>query len=313
MESPTFDENQLKPIQSIYKKVKPSIDKEKAKNIPGMIELWKEIDRLQDIYDQNSGKTERQPETPVLSQSQLYYLKHQLIELRTQQYYLLDSDVQTIRAHANKGEYFEDVAKSHLSIPILPRGLMNTKDDENFKNPYFDKNGAAASNPRENEILEGNKPFFDFRNQEHLYQLIQHYGDLESQIEDYPDSLINNLLWTLDFYIDKAALSEQQRLIVELKKYRVSNKEIREQLKNKLGIDHRENYISTIWNKAVGIICEAVELNYDEYLCKDYEKAWKKCNRCGKILLRDPRNFVRKAKALDGLTGRCKKCDKELR
>nr|DAD59054.1 MAG TPA: hypothetical protein [Caudoviricetes sp.] len=29
--------------------------------------------------------------------------------------------------------------------------------------------------------------------------------------------------------------------------------------------------------------------------------------------MRDPRNFVKKAKASDGLTGRCKKCDKELR
>jgi hypothetical protein len=61
------------------------------------------------------------------------------------------------------------------------------------------------------------------------------------------------------------------------------------------------------------LIAEAVELNFDEYLCKDYDKAWKKCSRCGRELLRDPRNFVKKAKAADGLTGRCKCCDKELR
>jgi hypothetical protein len=42
-----------------------------------------------------------------------------------------------------------------------------------------------------------------------------------------------------------------------------------------LGIYHKENYISTIWNKAVGLIAAAAELNYDEYLCKDYKKAWK--------------------------------------
>jgi hypothetical protein len=46
------------------------------------------------------------------------------------------------------------------------------------------------------------------------------------------------------------------------------------------------------------LIKEAVELNYDEFLSKDYEKAWKKCSRCGKVLLRDPRNFVRKSKAV---------------
>jgi hypothetical protein len=63
----------------------------------------------------------------------------------------------------------------------------------------------------------------------------------------------------------------------------------------------------------VGLITEAVELNYDEFLCKDYEKCWKKCTRCGKWLLRDSRNFVKKAKASDGLTSRCKCCDKEIR
>jgi len=61
------------------------------------------------------------------------------------------------------------------------------------------------------------------------------------------------------------------------------------------------------------LINDAAALNFDEYLCKDYDKAWKCCSRCGKELLRDTRNFVKKAKALDGLTNRCKKCDKELR
>ena len=50
----------------------------------------------------------------------------------------------------------------------------------------------------------------------------------------------------------------------------ISLEDIREHLIKELGIEHRENYISTIWNKAVKSIAEAVELNYDEYLCKDY-------------------------------------------
>ena len=313
MESPTFDESIFKKDKTVYKKIKPSIDREKVKNIPGMIELWKEIDRLQRIYDENSGKIEKTNETPTLDQNQVYYLKHQLIELRTQQYYLLDSEMPTMKGHKNKAEYHEDLAKQQVNYPILPRGLKVNQRDEKFENPYLDKGMAARALENEVEILESGKPYFDFRNTEHLYQLIQHYGELESQIDEFPDSLVNNLLWTLDFYISKAKLSEQQLLIVNDKKYRLPNKVIREHLINELGIEHRENYISTIWNKAVGLIAEAVELNYDEYLCKDYPKAWKKCCKCGKILLRDSRNFVKKTKALDGLTGRCKQCDKEIR
>ena len=74
----------------------------------------------------------------------------------------------------------------------------------------------------------------------------------------------------MDFYIEKARLSPQQLLIVNDKKFRLSNKEIQLHLEEELGIKHRENYISTIWNKAIKLIVEAVELNYDEFLCKDY-------------------------------------------
>jgi hypothetical protein len=53
-----------------------------------------------------------------------------------------------------------------------------------------------------------------------------------------PDSLLNNLLWTLDFYIEKANLSEQQALIVRDKKMRCPNKEIAKHLMDELGIYH---------------------------------------------------------------------------
>ena len=50
LESPTFNENLLKPKPTIYKKVKPTIDKEKAKDIPGMRELWEQIEEAQKNY-----------------------------------------------------------------------------------------------------------------------------------------------------------------------------------------------------------------------------------------------------------------------
>ena len=67
MESPTFDNSILLKDHSIYKKVKPSIDREKAKNIPGMKELWEQIDKLQDLLDQNTGKKEKLETTKTLT------------------------------------------------------------------------------------------------------------------------------------------------------------------------------------------------------------------------------------------------------
>ena len=37
------------------------------------------------------------------------------------------------------------------------------------------------------------------------------------------------------------------------------------------------------------------------------------CTKCGRRLLRDPINFVRKSRAKDGLSNHCKACDKRER
>lgn len=327
MESPTFDEKIFQKNRTIYKKEKPTIKREELKDIPDLVQLWEEIDKLQGILDQNEGKVPLEEGTPKLSKNQIYYLKHNLIDLRTQQYQILDCFRPTIGQHQNKAEFYTSQSETHTTYPIYPRGLITSPTDLFFLNPRsFSVNSdlklkercAAEANFTYSKFLETqnggqSKPYFNFCDFNHVYQLILHYGDLKNQSRNYPDSLIHNLLSTLDFYIEKANLSNQQKLIVEDKKLRIPNKDIRLHLIQELGIDHKENYISTIWNKAVKLIVEAVELNLDEFLCMDYEKAWKKCNRCGEILLRDPRNFVRKTKSADGLTGRCKKCDRELR
>ena len=314
MENPSFDESQLNQNHSIYKKVKPTIDKEKAKNIPGMIELWNSIDKIA----QELEELKKIDNPSVEERKRLYYLNHYLIQLRTQQYYLMDSQYPTIIGQKNKAEYHGSLAESHLNYPILPRGLMSKEQDFSFMYPRtlkgFDVPAHKIYSEEEIDNLKKlHKPFIDFRDFDHLYQLIQHYGDIEAYIEMIPDSPLHNLLWTLDFYIQKARLSDQQMLIIRDKKLRIPNKEIAQHLQEELGIYHQENYISTIWNKSIKLIIEAVELNYDEFLCRNYDKAWKTCSRCKKELLRDPRNFVKKTKASDGLTGRCKCCDREVR
>lgn len=314
MESPTFDESTLQKNKTQYKKIKPSIDKEKAQNVPGMKELWASIDAMAAQLQALKDKPNQTPE----DRKKIYYMNHHLITLRKQQYYLMDSVYPTILGQKNKAEYHPYPTEYQMNYPILPRGTMLEKDDKFFKFPRLSR-GLDLEKPHiytEDEVeqmkSEG-KPFFDFRNTDHLYQLIQHYAEIQAFVEFMPDSPLHNLLWTLDFYIEKANLSEQQALIIRDKKQRCPNKEIAKHLMDELGIYHQENYISTIWNKTIILIAEAVELNYDEFLCKDYNKAWKTCSRCKMELLRDPRNFVKKAKASDGLTGRCKKCDKELR
>lgn len=317
IETPTFDESILQKNRTVYKNPRASIDKERAVKIPGMVELWKDIDRFDLILKQNQGKVPKDKNTPELTQRELYFLNHYLIELRTQQYYLWDSYYPTMGKSQNKAEFKPYPTDSHLSFKIFPRGLMRFEKDDWFTQPYLQPKEfdlwELGTDEEIEDLRRRHKRYIDFRDENHLYYLIQFYTDLQDFVKDYPDSIIHNLLWTLDFYIGKAKLSEQQEFIVNCKKCRFSNKEIAWALERELGISHQENYISTIWTKAVKLIQEAVELNFDEFICRNYEKAWKKCNRCGKILLRDKRNFVKKDNSADGMTNRCKMCDKCLR
>lgn len=317
MESPTFDESIFKKEKNIYKKVKPSIDREKCKDIPGMKELWEAIDQLDRRIKLAKGDV--QPEEgetiPQWDSKTIYNLSHQLIEMRTQQYILKDSGFPEMMAPKNYGSFYAHPADSQMSYPVYPCGVMNSINDKNFTQP-FSSNLEFKARDIELEIERlktAGKPYFSFLDKEHIYQLCLNYYELKDFAEKFPDSPLNGLLWTLDYYIEKANLSDQQKLIVEGKKKRLLNKEICKQLMSQLGIYHQENYVSTIWNKACQLIADAADLNFDEWCCKDYPKAWKKCNCCGKTLLRDPRNFVRKSKAPDGLTNRCKRCDQKKR
>ena len=313
LESPTFNENILRTGKNIYKKVKPSIDREKLKNIKGMKELWTEIDRFQKILDQNTGKQPKDDTTPTLDNRAIYYLRHNLIDLRRQQYYLKDSEFPVLSVATNRSQYYGNVSDEQMNYVVLPRGVMRSENDRDFTEPRSHRTDFSRGRTEEQEQQLKKKNSFDFRNKDHVYQLALNYWDIAAAIENTPDSPLHNLLWTLDFYIEKANLNEQQKLIVRDKKMRILNKSIQKHLQEELGIYHQENYISTIWNKVCSLIVAAAELNYDEWLMKDYDKAWKKCCKCGKELLRDERNFVRKSKAADGLTGRCKKCDKKIR
>lgn len=310
LETPGFSE-EIIVEKNIYKKVKPTINKEKAKNINGMKELWEEIDKVQRIVDENKGKIPKTEGTPTLDSKQLYILTHQLIDLKKQQYILMDSSFPIITTNVNRGKFHSNICDQQMNYEILPRGTMREENDIEFMMPRLDTAQSKAVLDKDLENLKkSGKPYIDFRNKEHIYQIIVNYWDIKVEIEKVPDSPLNNLLWTLDFYIDKANFNEQQLLIIRDKKLRLSNKEIAENLKKELNISHQENYISTIWNKITQQIADAATLNYDEWLMKGCAAAWKTCNCCGRELLRDSRNFVRKSKSPDGLTNRCKICDK---
>lgn len=317
IESPTFDEASFKEMKPLYKKIKPSIDREKDGDIPGMRELWKTIDRMDRVIQINEGKIEAEEneKVPKLTSLQLYKMKHQLIEIRRDQYLLKDMYKPTVCMYGlnTKPGMNSDLVDYNIpwdiegsNYAIAPLGTL-IDGDLKFLNPKQYKGKDYQYNINAKYI-------FDFRNPLHIYYLEEHYIELKEKADLDPESTIHFLLDTLDFYTKFAELNETKTLILEMRQQQYTNEEIRIALEEQLDVSHRINYISTIWKQQIcEDIAEAAQLHYDMYLKRNDKSAWKTCNKCGESKLRDNRNFMKRARSSDGFSSHCKKCDKIMR
>ena len=315
MENPNFDESIFSKSKIHYKIVKPTIDREKDADIPTMKELWEGIDALQHMLDVNLGKIE-DPTIKKLTPTEIYRLKHTLIDIRRGQYYLKDIFCPTMGKKPARYTFIpyedaEEIMWNDLNsdYAFAPLGLMG---EDGLARLVFEDITKVSYAP---DLYNHNAKYIvDFRNPKHVYQLLEHYEELVTAAIDQPTSLMGWIGRTLDYYIGRADLKEQHYTIIEMKKRKYSNKAITNRLTELYGLHHTENYISTIWTQKIcGEIAEAAKIHYEEFLLRDDESAWKTCNTCGVKKLRDNRMFVRKTKAIDGLSNRCKICDRIAR
>lgn len=308
MESPGFNENNFTKT-NIYKKEKPKIDRERDKDVPGIQELWKTIDHYQHLIDVSDGKVE-DPTARKLTDLEKYKYKHFIIDLRRQQFLLKD----TIKPVLFFGTPIHEVSGTPFSIDwdngedfaIKPLGLLSS-NPKRFNNIFELEEHDYQYNRDAKFIL-------DFTNPDHIYQLIEFYEDFIIAAEGHPESLLDDIMETLDFYISKAELTEPQLEILNLKKKKYPNLIIQQVLKDKYNVTHSTNYISTIYKQKVcGLIAEAAQLHYDMYMERENKGAWKKCNQCGELKLLDSRVFMRKSRSSDGYNNKCKICCKKNR
>ena len=176
-----------------------------------------------------------------------------------------------------------------------------------FLRPQNDKTSERPYNTRAKYLI-------DFTNPKHIYRLLEHYEDLSIAALQRPNSTLSALVRTIDYYQDEAELSPTQKAVLAGKTKHLSNLEIRSILINQLHLNPSINYISTIYTQQVcGKIAEAATLHLDKWLNRFNQFAWKKCSCCGRTLLKDTREFVRKKRSSDGLSNQCKRCDKKKR
>lgn len=321
LEDPNIKEVDFQPIQkNCYKKYKPTIDREKDKNIPGMQDLWNAIDKLAAQVKEYKDKKQLGLD--------FYKKNHLLIQLRKEQFALKDSEDTTIKC---KGYHLSGPIPANLSSDTgyvrdyQQEFVYKCYRAEHYKRDFGPEWYAREQQEIANYIVSANSELnwqwvevsqnaIDFTNPKHVYEFLELYSTLVQSCDENLNCDLKFLIWELEDYIEQANLSEARRHILIRKIDKATNEQIREELQEKFGLAYSDNYISTIYKQMIcDKIAKAAQLSRDNYIYRNQPEKFKVCSTCGTKLLRDSRNFIKKQNSKDGLAARCKMCDKKIR
>ena len=356
MESPTFNEAALFNSAAVQYKVKKEVfSRDEALKqcpehlVPVFKDLFKEIDKHElmiNFWELEHGKRNKEPREHLLKKfseeeisefkekikhwPQYKYLKmrHQLVELRREQYTLRDSYRGTIMSNAADSYVpLEIDIDFEAGIEVLPLGVVASNDMGRlvFKewpklNPfgYSEEQLEKISRyywKKKNYKPTGNQQWIDFRDDKHVYEMFNLFYELHdaADLSEVDDNL-PSLLKTLNFYMKQADLTDVQQDILDMKLRKIKNADIAFDINKKWGKSYTPNYISTIFTqRIIPKITESAA--YHEKVVSNlfFEEEFKACSCCGEIKLRDTDNYTRKARAKDGFSAKCKKCEKAAR
>ena len=350
MESPTFNEASLRrPTEARTRIPREVFDRQKAlEECPEHMravftELFDRIDRLEmsiHFYEFAHGKRKEPPRTALTKRfteaqvdaaralsekwNQFKYLKqrHLIVELRREQFTLRDNYIEKHMRHTPPEPDLDPVNLDfEAEIPVFPLGLVGApfselvfRPEENLNPHTYTEQELDALTHYYWDKKSQSRPqlFFDVGELEHVYELFGQLNEIEEDLDALPlESNMKKLLDTLKYYIALTDLNEAQKEILDLKINKVKNQDIADQINKKYSKSYTANYISTIFRqKIIPHINETANFHalIIENMC--FEENFKKCNGCGKILLIDAENFVRKSRSKDGFSTKCKKCDR---
>ena len=350
MESPTFNEASLRrPTEARTRIAREVFDRSEAlaqcpsHMRPVFEELFARIDRLEmqiHFYEFAHGKRKEEPRASLLRKftedeidsarivastwNQYKYLKqrHLIVELRREQFTLRDSYIEKHMRHTPPEPDIDPVNLDFdAEIPVFPLGLVGAPFSELVFKQADDLNPTSYTEDELDKLTRHywnkkgqSRPqlYFDFGELEHVYELFGQLVELEEELDALPlESNLGKLIATLKYYIALTDLTEAHQEILDLKINKQKNQDIADIINKKYGKSYTANYISTIFRqKIIPRINETANFHalIIENMC--FEENFKKCHGCGKWLLIDAENFVRKSRSKDGFSTKCKKCDR---
>lgn len=315
LDNPLADQSNLKDTNEryIYTKKRESISRTEDADIPGMKELWDSIDRLARQIDIAEGKIQAGPEDgPIVTDSyKLYQLKHWLIDLRRQQYYLKDIFKPTIHFLNIVQPSPQYVDWSSDAAYWTPIETWQAKMQRNY-NPYISKNLDDYEHDDNNIRYMVRQHTFDWENPKHIKALIDNYSGIYEQLWDKPLTWGRTLIYDFDRYAAMANLTPLREYILTRRIDKAPYNIIQQELQQKFGIVYNENHLCTIIAKEIPRRIASAAKRH-RLLLETPESERKKCTQCGTLLPRDTIFFGVNRGRADGFSSTCKCCERKYR
>lgn len=248
---------------------KNKITEEELNTIPYMRDYYNNIKHCEELLKKATGKSK-------------YHIKKQIIETWQTMYML-------------KASWYGISPKTTVSKSQI-RSIAHMNVEENIT--FNDKQMPVSDNP------------ISLFNPECVSLLLCNYSQLKQECVDDFQSDVRFMLLDLENLVVETL--ENEPILYDLLIWKIdglTNEEIVQNMINYHGINHTEQYYSTLWRKRIPkMIAEQAQVDYLYWYYTNIEYGkWKKCNKCGEVKLAHPM-FFSKNTSKDGFYSVCKKC-----
>ena len=210
-----------------------------------------------------------------------YSLKKQIIET-WQQVYIMRASAKGVPTRGKSSNQIKTMAHMDLTENIV-----------------LDENQM----PKSDGVITLFKP-------EHVSFLLCYYSQLKEESWDDFYSDMHFLLLDLENLVDEAL--ENEPILYDLLIWKIdgkTNEEIQRLMESNYGVQHNEQYFSTLWRKKIPrLLAEQAQKNWlIWYYTNEEYGEWKTCGRCGETKLAHPLFFSRNT-SKDHYYSICKEC-----
>lgn len=331
LDNPFFNQDEIKsphkrspykkPVRTIHR---PKYDKNTGElidigdaDIPGMVQLWDSIDRLDKWIMQIEGKLPSDEHTLMFDDSyRLYRLKHTLVDLRKTQYDLLDSykpmlhfqnlDHPKAQFYHFDSDSFYWVSREQWQYKVdHAYTSLVSKDIKDYEVRINDKGEEEVK-----WVVCQHK--FDWENPKHIAAFISYYSDLKLQLWEKLDTYGRTLFWDFDRYRKLMKLSPLKERMLELRLQRTPYEDIIDCIAAEFGLVFHANHLTTVFqNELPRKMAFVAAKSRLEVETPQEEKV--QCARCLQYLPASPFFFSRNNARKNGFARYCKECERDIR